>query len=172
MPKVIQRKCKCECGHEWTDVQTYVGKKAPSYEIPDCPQCTKGASVQERDGITEILSAGRGPSVGNRAASRAGDFCGKMLEEDYGIPPSMIRDTGIRPGDTYIKPPAPSAPQPGYIGGGGSKEITQSFLASAKASGGLGEKGNLSGFDIVQSGIKSGAINNPLKHSTFINAKD
>jgi hypothetical protein len=171
MPKQIQRKCKCECGNEWTDVQIYVGKK-PDYGIPECPQCTKNATIHEKDGLAEIIASGRSPAVGNRAASRAGDFCGKMLEEDYGIPPSMIRDTGIRPGDTYIKPPPATAASANYIGGGGSKDITQSFLASAKASGGLGEKGNLTGYDIVQAGKQSGAISNPLKSSTFINAKD
>lgn len=171
MPKQLQRKCKCgACNNAWTDLQ-YV-RKDGAYPMPECPHCSGAVSIREREGIKEILESGQAPAMGGRrVASRAGDLCGRMLEEDYGIPPSLINDNA-REGDCYVKNMT-NAPKGQYLATGEStKEITESFLAQARTGGGLGASGSLSGVDILEGAGKSGMLPNPIKHSEFFRTKD
>lgn len=171
MPKQLQRKCKCgACNNEWTDLQ-YV-RKDGVYPMPECPHCSGVATIRERDGIKEILESGQAPAMGgSRIASKAGDLCGRMLEEDYGIPPSLINDNA-RHGDCYVKT-ATNLAKPQYLGVENStKEITENFLAQARTGGGLGASGTLSGVDILEGAGKAGLLPNPIKHSQFFRTGD
>jgi DNA-directed RNA polymerase subunit RPC12/RpoP len=174
MPKMIQRKYRCgECSHEWTGL--HYKKTEPNESCPQCAANAPGApdrvNVHERDGLNEIISARIAPAYsGARVHSKALDMCGKMLEDDYGIPPSLINDQA-RQGDCYVKTPA-SMTQPSYMGVAGStKEVTESFLAQARAGGALGENG-LDGFQIAKGAANSGVIPDPRKNMIQLGTKD
>lgn len=167
MPRMIQRKYRCgTCGHEWTGI--HYKKTEPN--LP-CPACENPAEVQHREGLKEIIESGQAPVMrSNSNVSKAADMCGRMLEDDYGIPPSLINDNA-REGDSYVKVPS-SVTKAQYLGQADStQQVTESFLAQARSGGTLGEHG-LNGFEIAKGAAKVGNIPDPRKNMIMMQTKD
>lgn len=163
MARRIIRKYQCEdCQTEWTCVH-----KVGDLSLDDCPKCSvKSLPNEEIDNAPNFF--GKAPSVrGN--VSKAADFTSRMLEKDYGIPPSMQVDNA-REGDSYVKS-MPNNPVKYSHQSSVNKKNFNNFMSLAKSGGGLGENQNLTGMDIINS-CKGTSIPNPLKNSEFIHSRD
>lgn len=167
MAKYFWRKYECgQCGHVWDRLtEMRGGVKDP---LDDCPNPNCG---QPQTGAHEYVERAPGLSTGRqKAAGKALDYVGKMMEEDYHIPPSMLKDK-VYEGETGVKTIPQKEQGADYIKGGGSINVNQ-FLQAAKSSGGLGPNGNLSGIDILQGAGGMGKIPHPVRDGIKITAKD
>lgn len=162
MAKYTWRKYQCsECNHIWEE--TCKSTK----QISDCPNCNKDNEYISSVTPIETGVFSQAPSVGPRNASKAADYTARMLESDYGIPPSMINDQ-TRPGDMGVKS-IPESQQARYVQE--SKINVKNFLEMGRRAGGMGDK-NLNGLDVVKAGSESGSIPDPRRHMVQLTAKD
>lgn len=156
--------CKT-CNHQWWQVYSESGDNDVFCQNAGCQEYQGQLSRPQvkTDGVAGVHS-------------KALEFTGRMLEDDYGIPPSQLNDNR-RSGDDYVKTPAPkggeAAPEVRYMGStGDSKSVVEGFLKAASNGGGLGASGNLTGIDILQGAAKTGRLPNPLKHAQMMGTKD
>lgn len=99
--------------------------------------------------------------------SQAMEITQGMMENEYGIAPSMMKDN-LREGDVGVKT-APTQTQAHYVKQ--SKTSISQFLTVGRAAGGLGEN-NISGIDIIQGASRAGTIPDPRKNMIAISTKD
>lgn len=110
---------------------------------PECPGC-QAASVKNVPAAPAY--------IGN--ASKAGDLAGKILEEDYGIPPAMINDRQ-REGDVAVNVPASlDAQAKNFFNGAGPSMPAGQMIQAARASAALSRSEGRNPFTMLQGAKK------------------
>lgn len=162
MAKRLIRTYRCQCGHEWQSVH-----RLDEPPLDDCPKCSQNSLPHtEENNFPKIY--GKAPGLKTNV-SKAADFTARMLESDYGIPPSMLVDNA-REGDAYVKVPEP---KPMYMDNGQAldqktaQQIIGKQLQAARANNGIGPQ-NVNGVDFV----KSLNIPDPRKTAEFMSTRD
>lgn len=159
MAKYFWRNYICDqCGHSWTRLSE------PKDPLDECPndECRTPQETAEEE-YPEVFSVGGGTV--NSARSRAVEYTGRMLQEQYGIEGHRINDNQ-REGDIAVK--GDGAPQAGYLKQ--QQMNVQDFLAAGRAAGGIGEN-NVTGLDIIESAKNAGTMDPRVNMTKLSTAK-
>lgn len=154
MPIIRTYACP-DCGHFMDVVLTSEEWNA---EPPWCPKCL------ERSRMAQEFKP---PAIGGSHASRAGELALKIAEEDYGVS-NITSDhrPGGKPKVTYKDDSGSRMPAQWQTGG---NEWLAGQVAAGKAQ--RLANGGTTGLDVLQEGLKSGAIPDLIEASKRRSAK-